>query len=178
MGTDDTKDDWRAELAARLTAPKPGQSTFHPSAATELEIALGRARSEVTYALELCRSHGVPAMGSAIGDEVSLRLGEQAVAFRIDRLGARIVAKVPDKDEVVHTWDAEKRAVVAGGEGVDVTRMARGAIDTVVSAWRASAEGKRPPTVRELKTPPSEPPNAVRITAPTQVVAPPAGEKA
>ncbi len=154
-----TKDDWREQLAARLTAPKPGQSTFTPSAATELEVALGKARSEVTYALELARSHGIPVSGSVIGDDVNLRLGEGALSFRIDRLGARIVGKVPEREEVVLTWDVEKRSIVEnGGEAVDVTAMARAAIDVVVSAWQPSASSPRAQTVRNLKTPPSEPP--------------------
>jgi hypothetical protein len=158
------RDEWREQLAARLlgaTAAVPAD--FSPTGATALEIAFGRVRSEITYVLEFARAHGLPATGSVIGDDVSLRLGENATYFRINRRERCITAELPGRDEERLTWDGVKRTIVdTVGNAIDMKPFVRHAIDTVINGWRASTPALNPrtATVRDLPVSKSDPPPA------------------
>jgi hypothetical protein len=164
------RDEWREQLALRLlgaTAAVP--SDFSPTDATALEIAFGRVRSEVTYVLEFARAHGLPATGSVIGDDVSLRLGENATHFRIQRRERCITAMMPGRGDERLTWNAEKRTMVDGeGRAIEMKPFAREAIDTVINGWRASSPvlNPRTATVRDLPVTKSDPPPPLEEESP------------
>jgi hypothetical protein len=128
-------DDWHHKLVKELVQETP--AGFVPGAAASLEIAFGKARSALTYVLELARAHRIPATGSVTGDDVWFQLGEGRVRFTLNRREGHVVVVRPGHDE----------ARVPGnvGDGQDLGAMARDAIDALVAAWRAGpAEARRP----------------------------------
>jgi len=126
-------DDWHRRLVKELVAETP--AGFLPDAAAALEIAFGHARSALTYALELARAHRLPASGAVNGDDIWLQLGGGRVRFTLNRREGHIVVNRPGQDEV------RVRA-----DGVDMTTMARDAIDALVAAWRAGPAHARTPS--------------------------------
>jgi len=131
-------DDWQKSLHAAIV-PEASQPSMNPSADTALEIAFGYARSEVTYVLELARTHKQKAAGAVAGDQVWLTLGDARLAFAFDRKGRTITVQVPGQDEATLTYDAAKHAVVGpGGEPVDMRAKVRQAIDATVAAWKGT----------------------------------------
>jgi hypothetical protein len=156
------RDQWREQLAGRLLGEAPATpGDFSPSAATALEIAFGKARSEVTYVLEFARTHGVPATGSVIGDEVSLRRGEGVVRLRIDRREQTILAVSPNREDERLRWDGGKRTMVRADQSpIEMKAYVREAIDAVVSGYHAAsaAHSPRASTVRDLPVPKSDAP--------------------
>lgn len=131
-------DDWHRKLAGELAQETP--AGFVPDAAAALEVAFGRARSALTYALELARAHRLPATGSVGGDSIWMQLGEGRIRFTLNRRAAEVVVQRPGQDEV---------RVVAGGD--DLGQLARDAIDGIIGAWRAL-----PPSVKRPSMPPSD----------------------
>lgn len=128
-------DDWRKRLAAKLLGDK-GTPSLALDARTTLEIAFGRARSEVTYVLELGRAHALPVSGSVTGDDVWLRLGESVLRFRLDRQSLAIVAFVPRLKDTTFTFDAEHRTLVtASREAIDFDQFVKEAVESVVQGW-------------------------------------------
>jgi hypothetical protein len=137
-------DEWRTQLVAQLLGDARGNdragadASRDLAASTAMEIALGKARSELTYVLELGRAHHLPIVGNVVGDEVWIRLGEARLAFRFDRSALRMVASVVGRGEAWLAYDAKMRAVVIdGGAPVDVDRFVREAIDATVRAWKS-----------------------------------------
>lgn len=139
-------DDWHRRLVRELAPGHAGG--LEP--ALELEIALGRARAAVAYALELARAHRVGAAGNAMGDDVWLQLGDGRVRFTLNRraghlLVARVGTAAGAPSEVRLRWDDPRRAIVDGdGATVDVDATVREAIDALVAAWRALPPRDRP----------------------------------
>jgi hypothetical protein len=126
-------DDWHHRLVKELVQETP--AGFKPDAAASLEIAFGQARSAITYVLELCRAHRIPAVGNVSGDDVWFELGGQRVRFTLNRREGHVVAGKPGEDA------RPVGAAEAGGLGA----LAREAIDGIVAAWRARpAHEKRP----------------------------------
>jgi hypothetical protein len=145
-------DDWHHRLVRDFTSETPaGPAPEGPSA---LEIALGQARSVVTYALELARAHRIAARGNVAGDDVWLQLGDMRARFTLNRRDAQLLVTRSGpgpgtQEEMRVHWDERKRVLVAAdGDGAlaDVEAMARGAIDAVVAAWRARPVRDRPPS--------------------------------
>jgi hypothetical protein len=134
--------EWRTRLAAELLGPREVEpeserDTFAPEGATAMEIAFGKARSELTYVLELGRSHQLPVAGTVIGDTVWVRLGEVELRFILDRATTTIASRVLGKDEML-AWDAKQRAIATGsGKLVDVEFFVREAIDATVKAYKS-----------------------------------------
>jgi hypothetical protein len=156
------RDEWREQLAGRLLGTAAvAPNDFSPTAPTALEIAFGHARSEVTYVLELARAHAVPARGSVIGDDISLRLGEGVLRFHISRREQTITATVPGRDEERLHWDAARRTMaLSDGSAIEMKPFVRGAIDAVVNGFRQKSPSQNPraSTVRDLPvTKPDEP---------------------
>jgi hypothetical protein len=129
-------DDWHQRLVRELVQETPGG--FVPGAAASLEIAFGKARSALTYVLELARAHRIPATGSVTGDDVWLQLGDGRVRFTLNRREGHVVVLRPGQDET------RVRADSAGAE--DLGAMARDAIDALVAAWRAGPAAARRPS--------------------------------
>ena len=128
-------DDWRKRLATKLLGGK-GTPSLALDARTTLEIAFGRARSEVTYVLELGRAHALPLAGSVTGDDVWLRLGESVLRFRLDRQALAIVAFVPGLKDTTFSFDAEFRTLVtATREAVDFDKFVKEAVEAIVQGW-------------------------------------------
>jgi hypothetical protein len=135
-------DEWHQKLALELggtaASPSTGASL---DGATALEIAFGRARSVLAYALELALAHRIPATGSIGGDDITLRLGDARVRFAMNRRDGLVLVSRLDLDEVRARWDEANRAIVDAGSGahVDLENVARGAVDAMVAGWRAHA---------------------------------------
>lgn len=128
-------DDWRKRLATKLLGDK-GTPSLSLDARTTLEIAFGRARSEITYVLELGRAHALPLAGSVTGDDVWLRLGESVLRFRLDRQALAIVAFVPGSKDSTFTFDPEYRALVtANRQAVDFDTFVKEAVEAIVHGW-------------------------------------------
>lgn len=112
-------------------------------AETALEIALGHARSEITYVLELGRAHGLPFAGHVHGDDVWLVLGDgrAMVRFTYDRRHFAIAVRAPGQDERKVAWDDKSSALTCGGLLFDDEQMktvVRSSIDAAVVAWKAT----------------------------------------
>jgi hypothetical protein len=143
-------DTWHQKLALDLGtagAPLPAPDGAGAPAAgldgmTLLEIAFGRARSVVAYALELAVAHRLPAAGSVAGDDVWLRLGNARARFTMNRREGHVVVS-SGSAEVCARWDDARREIVeldARGEPgpiVDLEAMARSTVDGIVAEWRA-----------------------------------------
>ncbi len=153
MAGDDAKDDkgaaprgvddatWRSRLVAELLGGHRASASFSfsPEGATALEIALGKARSELTYWLELGRAHHLPVVGNVMGDEVWIRLGESTLRFTLDRTASLVTTSAAGKAATTMAWDAARRTIVDGeGAPVDVDALVRASVDAIVSAWRAT----------------------------------------
>src|SRR5262245_32020934 len=136
-------DAWRKGLVSQLLGDgHPAAATsFEPTAQAQLDIAFGRARTELTYLLELGRANKLPFTGSLTGDEIWVRLGDRAtLTFRIERANASILANVPGRGDVLVRWDpAKKAAVEANGASVDFEAFVRAAIDATVAMFKSPA---------------------------------------
>jgi hypothetical protein len=134
--------EWRTRLATELLGgeaetPESERDTFAPEGATAMEIAFGQARSELTYVLELGRTHHLAVAGSIIGDDVWVRLGETAVRFTLDRATTSIAAHVIGGGTTL-AWNAKQRAIATSeGKLVDVEFFVREAIDATVKAYKS-----------------------------------------
>jgi hypothetical protein len=135
-------DDWHRKLVQELARGTP--AGFVPDGAAALEIAFGKARSEVAYALELARAHRIPAAGNVAGDDVWLQLGGGRVRFTLNRREGHVVVVRPGHDAMRVSADAND-------PGIDLGRAAREAIDALVAAWRAL-----PASDRQTSAPPAD----------------------
>ena len=148
-------DDWHHKLATSA-AESPGGAL---DAATSLEIALGRARSSLVYALELALAHRMPASGSVSGDDIWFRMGDARARVVLNRRETCIVVSRAFEGggtDVRLAWDAARGALASdGAAGADLDELTRGAIDAVIADWRARS-GKRlsapPPTFDDEPT--------------------------
>jgi hypothetical protein len=86
-------DEWHQKFAVDLGSDSPGGTAL--DAATRLEIAFGRARASVAYALEFAIAHRVPATGSVTGDDVWFRLGEARARVTLNRREGMLVVSQP-----------------------------------------------------------------------------------
>lgn len=135
-------DEWHAKLARELALETPHPT--HAEGAAALEIEFGRARSAITYALELARAHRVPATGNVAGDDVWMKLGDARARFLLNRREGYVAVSISAQDESRARWEDEKRALVdAHGDAVDLGAMARGAIDGLIAEWRKSPSRTR-----------------------------------
>jgi hypothetical protein len=124
-------DDWHRKLVGELG--KETAAGFVPDAAASLEIAFGKARSALAYALELFRAHHINAAGNVAGDSIWLQLGDGRIRFTLNRRAGDVVVLRPGQDETRVTAET------------DMGAMARESIDALVAAWRAlPAAAKRP----------------------------------
>lgn len=130
-------EDWHRKLAGELA--KETAQGFLPEPAAALEIAFGQARSAVTYALELARAHRLPVAGNVAGDSIWIQLGDGRVRFTLNRRAGEVIVLRPGVDETY----------VKAGE--DIGALARSAIDSLVSTWRAL-----PATVKRPSAPPED----------------------
>ena len=135
-------DEWRARLAARLLggnasgAEASDWATFAPEGATVMEIAFGRARSELTYLLELGRANHLPVAGSVTGDVVWVCLGDAEVRFALDRPSLAIVLTTGGND-ARFAWDARHRSIATpDGRLVDMEHVVRDALDELVQSFK------------------------------------------
>jgi hypothetical protein len=135
------EDEWRARLAVDLlggddAAPVSRRARLAPEGPTAVEIAFGKARSELTYVLELGRAHHRPVVGSVVGDEIWIRLGEAKLSFRFDRRTTAVHALIVGREATL-AWDDGRRAIVSGGgDVVDVESFVREAVDETVRAFK------------------------------------------
>ncbi len=150
-------DQWHRKLALDLgtagsPAPAPDggdEPADGLDGPTLLEIAFGRARSVVAYALELAVAHRLPATGSVAGDDVWLRLGNARARFTMNRREGLVIVSSAQAGEVRARWDDARRAIVdLDAEGapkatVDLEAMARSAVDGIVAEWRADPSAAR-----------------------------------
>jgi hypothetical protein len=133
---------WRDRLAAQLLGGSRAKETFSfsPAGSTALEIALGKARSELTYLLEFGRAHHLPIVGNVMGDEVWIRLGDTTLKFTLDRAAVTMTALVVGQPPVVMSWDdAGQRIARETGDVIDVDAFVRSAVDATVTAWRRTS---------------------------------------
>jgi hypothetical protein len=140
-------DEWRQRLFGELV-PETSRPTTDLTAATALEIAIGMARSEVAYVLELGRAHKLPVAGNVNGDDVWLAIGGARARFTYDRRKGVIAAVVPGHEDATIAWDATAHALrgpAAGGAAFDARTFVRTALDAVVAAWKSAPPGAPPP---------------------------------
>jgi hypothetical protein len=155
-------DEWHRKLALDLGSQPPADAGL--SEAAGLEIAFGRARGSVAYALELAIAHRVPATGCIAGDDVWFRLGEARARVTLNRREGLLTISRPEADDVLLRWDGGRHALVAtplpvdagpAEVSVDLEALTRGAIDAVVADWLARS-GKRltapPPSFEDEPT--------------------------
>jgi hypothetical protein len=134
-------DEWHRKLAVDLGAAAPKATALDGS--TLLEIAFGRARSVVAYALELALAHRLPATGSVAGDDIWLRLGDARARFTMNRREGLVLVSRWQVDDVRARWDEARHAIVEIGTGgvsgdiIDLEAMAQSSIDGIVAEWRA-----------------------------------------
>jgi hypothetical protein len=137
-------DDWHARLTRELAMTGAAQAVL-PADAAGLEIEFGRARSAVTFALELARAHRVPATGNVSGDEIWMKLADGRIRFLLNRREGYVATRISQEDETRARWDGDKHALVdAAGAPVDLAMAAREAIDGLVAEWR-KAPTRTPP---------------------------------
>jgi hypothetical protein len=133
------EDEWRARLADQLLGtetPIGDRATFTPDAASYMEIAFGKARSELSYVLGLGRSHSLPVAGSVTGDEVWIRLGDAELRFALDR-AAKVVRATADGQTRALTWDPRQRAIATSdGKLVDMEFFVRESIEATVKKYK------------------------------------------
>ena len=129
-------DDWHRRLVNELGKETAAGSV--PDAAASLEIAFGKARSAIAYALELARAHHITAAGNVAGDSVWLQLGDGRIRFTLNRRAGDVVVIRPGHDETRVTAET------------DLGSMARESIDALVTAWQAL-----PPAAKRPSAPPS-----------------------
>ncbi len=133
---------WRNRLAAQLLGGSRAKETFSfsPAGSTALEIALGKARSELTYLLEFGRAHHLPIVGNVMGDEVWVRLGDTTLKFTLDRAAVAMTALVVGQPPVRMSWDAARQGIAGEtGDVIDVDAFVRSAVDATVAAWRRTS---------------------------------------
>ena len=142
--------DWRSRLTEQLLGPQSSPSS-RPDPNALLEIVVGHARSELTYVLELGRTHSLPVTGSINSDDMWIRVGATTLRFNYSRRAGVIVASVVGREDQQLRYNADKRAVVTpDGEELDATAYIRDAIDATVNAWKAS--GKPDITISMMKS--------------------------
>jgi len=146
-------DEWRTRLAAELldenaenAGERAGRSVFAPSRSTAMEIAFGRARSELTYVLALGRARAqssapsAPITGDVAGDAIWLRVGEARLAFTFDRDAGEIAMSAPGRDAKLAV--REDGTLAANGEPCEIDALVRDAIDATVRAWKMAGAKK------------------------------------
>jgi hypothetical protein len=150
-------DEWRKNLVSNIVEgsgiPAAGADPRALSHATELEIALGMARSEIAYALELGRAHRLPFTGSVGGDDVWLSMGTAKVRFAYDRKNGSIAVEAPSTDRATLTFDDLHQ------DSFDMRALVRKSIDAAVAAWKAEKLAAEKPS-GDVKTPKSETPDS------------------
>ncbi len=133
--------DWRSRLSEQLLGPPGSSPPSRPDPAALLEIVLGQARSELTYVLELGKTHSLPVTGSVNTDDMWIRVGATTLRFNYSRRAGVIVASVVGREDQQLRYDPEKKAVVTpDGEPLEATGYIREAIDATVNAWKASGK--------------------------------------
>jgi hypothetical protein len=146
--------EWHRKLALELGAETPAGAVL--DGAAHLEIAFGKARSVVTYALELALAHRVPATGCVTGDDIWLRLGEGRARFTLNRREGFVAVSESKTGDARVRWDDARSLMVQigaadAGDVVDLDALARGAVDSIVADWRASVG-----TTGRLSAPPPD----------------------
>jgi hypothetical protein len=148
-------DDWHRRLARELAEEVPHAPL--PEDAAALEIEFGRARSAITYVLELARAHRIPATGNVGGDDVWIKLGDARVRFMLNRRENYVAIAIAPEDEWRATWNAEKRALVdSQGAPLDLGNKARDAIDALVAQWRKMPSRPRAPEAKSRDDEPTK----------------------
>lgn len=141
-------DDWHRKLVQELVGGTP--AGFVPDSAAALEIAFGKARSAVTYTLELARAHRIPAAGNVTGDDIWLQLASGRVRFTLNRREGHVVVQRPGQDELHVRADASSYASAPSGHAdasaPDLGAVARDAIDALVASWRQLPVSDRRPS--------------------------------
>jgi hypothetical protein len=133
--------DWRSRLSEQLLGPTASSPASRPEPGALLEIVLGQARAELTYVLELGKSHSLPVTGSVTTDDIWIRVGATTLRFNYSRRAGVIVASVIGREDQQLRYSADKRAVVTpDGEVLDATAYVRDAIDATVNAWKVSGK--------------------------------------
>jgi hypothetical protein len=149
-------DDWHERLAREVALGASSHETVGADAAA-LEIEFGRARSAITYALELSRAHRVPVAGNVAGDDVWMKLGDARARFLLNRRDGYVAIVIGQGDEVRAQWNAEKRALIdAAGNPVDLGKVAREAIDTLIADWRKLPSRSRVPVTPNREDEPTK----------------------
>jgi hypothetical protein len=152
--------EWKGRIAAQLVSPE-GSQTSHATIA--LEIALGVARGELAFVLELGRAHGLPVSGSIVGDDVWIRIGASTLRFNFSRRAGVIVASIVGRGDAQLKWTVDRGIVGPDGMAVDVDRYVRDAVEATINAWRARPDvtismrtSDRPPapTLPDVEEPP------------------------
>jgi hypothetical protein len=133
--------DWRSRLNESLLGPPGSSPQPRPEPSVLLEIVLGQARAELTYVLELGKTHSLPVTGSIVTDDMWIRVGATTLRFNYSRRAGVIVASVIGREDQQLRFSAETNAVVTpDGEPLDATAYVRDAIDATVNAWKASGK--------------------------------------
>ena len=133
--------DWRSRLTEQLLGPPGSSPPTRPEPSALLEIVLGHARTELTYVLELGKTHNLPVTGSVTTDDLWIRVGATTLRFNYSRRAGVIVASVIGREDQQLRFSPEKGAVVTpDGEPLDATAYVRDAIDATVNAWKASGK--------------------------------------
>jgi hypothetical protein len=143
--------DWRSRLNESLLGPAGSSPQSRPEPGVLLEIVLGQARAELTYVLELGKTHSLPVTGSVTTDDMWIRVGATTLRFNYSRRAGVIVASVIGREDQQLRYNADTKAVVTpDGEPLDATAYVRDAIDATVNAWKAS--GKPDITISMLRS--------------------------
>jgi hypothetical protein len=132
--------EWKSRLAAQLV----GNSDDSPqSISLGLETALGVARAELAFVLELGRAHGLPMSGSLAGDDVWIRLGATTtLRFNYSRRAGVIVASIVGRGDAQLKWAPDKGVIGPDGQTLDLDRYVRDALDATVAAFRGRPDVK------------------------------------
>ncbi len=147
--------DWRSRLTEQLIGPSGGPQSTRPDPSALLEMVHGQARSELTYLLELGKTHSLPVTGSVTTDDIWIRVGATTLRFNFSRRGGVIVASVVGREDQQLRYSADKKAVVTpDGEPIDAVSYVREAIDATVNAWKASGKPDIAISMRNSERPP------------------------
>lgn len=135
-------DDWRSKLASNLLGTKAGPSMenrFAPSAAQQLTIAFGHARTEVNYLLSLGRTNNLPVKGDVLGDDVFLQLGAHKLHIAVSRPRGAILVEGTGREPTILTYDAQAASfVLPTGARADAQAFIHAAVESLVAAWKAA----------------------------------------
>jgi hypothetical protein len=129
-------DDWHQRLSSQLLGTE--LQTSSPTAAAQLEIAFGFARTEVSYLLGLAHTARLPVTGSVMGDDIGVQLGTTVLRFVLSRADASILVFAPGQE--AHTrlrWDAAKQSMVLPeGQSIDMREFVRQGVEATVAAYK------------------------------------------